>query len=188
MKIKSFSVTGVAAFALVAAALSAVPASAQMGGGPGYGPGMMGQGAGYMGPGQGGWGPGFQRAARSMMGGCGGWMTGDADGELPAFIEGRAAFLKAELGVTDAQAKAWDAYVVVMKNNFVSMQGLRQAMRASFDADTPVERLESRIAVMEARAAALKDMKQPLSGLYAALSDGQKKKANELLTGMGCMM
>lgn len=188
MKIKSVSVAGVAAFALTAAALSAVPASAQMGGGPGYGPGMMGQGEGYMGPGQGGWGPGFHRSARSMMGGCGGGMTGDADGQLPGFIEGRVAFLKAELGVTDAQAKVWEAYVVAMKNNFISMQGLRQAMRASFDAETPMERLESRVAVMEARAAALKGMKQPLSDLYAALSDGQKKKANELLTGMGCMM
>lgn len=187
MKIKSVSLTGVAAFALAAATVFAVPASAQMGGGPGSGPGMMGQGGGY-GPGQGGWGPGFQRSARNMMGGCGGVMAGDADSQLPAFIEGRVAFLKAELGVTDAQAKAWDAYVVAMKNNFVSMQGLRQSMRTSFDADTPVERLDSRIAVMEARAAALKEMKQPLSDLYATLSDGQKKKANELLTGMGCMM
>ena len=90
MKIKSVSVARFAALAL-AAALSAVPASAQMGGGPGSGPGMMGQGEGYMGPGQGGWGPGFHRSARSMMGGCGGWMTGDADGQLPAFIEGRVA-------------------------------------------------------------------------------------------------
>ncbi|MFG1280291.1 Spy/CpxP family protein refolding chaperone [Xanthobacter autotrophicus] len=187
MKIESVSVARFAAFAL-AAALSAVPASAQMGGGPGYGPGMMGQGEGYMGPGQGGWGPGFHRSARSTTGGCGGWMAGDADGPLPTFIEGRVAFLKAELGVTDAQAKVWEAYVVAMKNNFISMQGLRQVMRASFDAETPMERLESRVAVMEARAAALKDMKQPLSDLYAALSDGQKKKANELLTGMGCMM
>ncbi|MFG1249436.1 Spy/CpxP family protein refolding chaperone [Xanthobacter autotrophicus] len=187
MMIKSVSVARFAAFAL-AAALYAVPASAQMGGGLGYGPGMMGQGEGYMGPGQRGWGSGFHRSARSTMGGCGGWTAGDADGPLPTFIEGRVAFLKAELGITDAQAKVWDVYVAAMKNNFISMQGLRQAMRASFDADTPVERLESRIAVMEARAAALKDMKQPLSDLYAALSDSQKKKANDLLTGMGCMM
>ena len=39
-----------------------------------------------------------------------------------------------------------------------------------------------------ARVTALKELKPALADLYAALSDEQKKKADELLTGMGCMM
>lgn len=184
-----------AAAVLVASVLTAVvawsgPAAAQMmGGGPGYGPGMMQQGG--WGPGEGwgqGWGPGAHRWGGGMMGGCGPMAFGPADGQTPPFVEGRIAFLKAELGVTDAQAKAWDAYVAAIKANFINMQGLHQAMVAAMAASTPVERLDSRIAVMESRLAALKDMKKPLGDLYAVLSDAQKKKADDLLTGMGCMM
>ena len=55
-------------------------------------------------------------------------------------------------------------------------------------AKSPVESLDAHIAAMESRVAALKELKTPLANLYAALSDEQKKKADELLTGMGCMM
>jgi hypothetical protein len=41
---------------------------------------------------------------------------------------------------------------------------------------------------MESRVAALKEVKPTLEKLYAALSDEQKKKADEVLTGTGCMM
>jgi hypothetical protein len=41
---------------------------------------------------------------------------------------------------------------------------------------------------MEGRLTALKAVKPALANLYAALSDEQKKKADELLTGVGCMM
>ncbi len=180
----SFS-AGIAAVLLAATAFTVVPASAQMmgGGGPGYGPGMMGQG---WGGGQGGQGGG--RWGRGMMGGGCGPMSFGEDGQVSSFVDGRIAFLKAELGITDAQTKVWDAFAEAMKSNFVNMRGLRQAMRAAFDADTPVDRLDARISVMESRAATLKEMKQPLSDLYGALSKEQKAKADDLLTGMGCMM
>jgi hypothetical protein len=41
---------------------------------------------------------------------------------------------------------------------------------------------------MESRVAVLKEIKPALPDLYAALSDEQKKTADELLTGMSCMM
>jgi hypothetical protein len=45
---------------------------------------------------------------------------------------------------------------------------------------------------MDSRVASLKEVKPALAALFAALSDEQKKKANEILTGsmgsMGCMM
>ena len=42
--------------------------------------------------------------------------------------------------------------------------------------------------MMEKRTASLKAVKPALTDLYAALDDTQKKKANTILTGMGCMM
>ena len=41
---------------------------------------------------------------------------------------------------------------------------------------------------MDSRLAKLKEIKPALAKLYAALSAEQKKKADEVLTGMGCMM
>jgi len=68
------------------------------------------------------------------------------------------------------------------------MQGMWQSMRVVFEGDTPVERLDAHITTMESRVSALKAIKPALSNLYAALNADQKKKANELLTGVGCMM
>jgi hypothetical protein len=121
-----------------------------------------------------------------MMGGCP--MTAGTDGPASMFAEGRVAFLKAELAITDAQKGVWDAYADALKRNLASMQGMRETMRTVFEAKTPVERLDAHIAAMDTRLAALKDIKPALVNLYAALSADQKKKADELLTGMGCMM
>jgi hypothetical protein len=63
-----------------------------------------------------------------------------------------------------------------------------QTMQAAWEADTPVKRLDARLTAMESRVATLKDMKPALANLYSALNDDQKKKADELLTGIGCMM
>ena len=153
-----------------------------MGPGAGMGPDVMGpgsdQGGGMMGRGMGG----------MMGGGCPmmGMMMGG--GEMPMHQEGRIAFLKAERAVTDAQAKVWDAYAEALKKNMQGMQGMRETMMAARQGKTPVARLDAHVTAMEGRLQALKDLKPALAALYDALSDDQKKKADQLLTGMGCMM
>ncbi len=90
----AFGVASAIAFATLSISL---PASAQMGRGGGYGPGMMdGQGyvPGMMGP---GYGPGMMGNFPGMMGGCS-IMGTTTDGKVSTFAEGRIAFLKAELG------------------------------------------------------------------------------------------
>jgi hypothetical protein len=92
-KRNSFSVGLAGAIALAAVMISS-PASAQMDNRGGRGPGMMygqGFGPGMMGP---GYGPGMMGCP--MMG-------ISTDGQASTFAEGRVAFLKAELGITDAQ-------------------------------------------------------------------------------------
>lgn len=56
-----------------------------------------------------------------MMGGCP--MVG-AEGRALTFAEGRLAFLKAELAITDAQKGIWDAYAEATKKNLQSMQAI----------------------------------------------------------------
>jgi hypothetical protein len=152
--------------------------------GPGYGRGMMGPayGPGMMfgyGRRDVGYGPG-------MMGSCG--MGGGPDGQTSSFAQGRIAFLKAELNLTDSQSTQRDAFAKARKNNLQNMQGIWQSMRAALEVDAPVERLDAHVAAMESRLAALKAIKPALSDLYTALNAEQKKKADELLPGVGCMM
>ena len=109
-------------------------------------------------------------------------------GGMAAHAEGRIAFLKAELAITDQQKAAWDAYAAAIKKNLTGMQAMRETMMKVMQAKSPVERLDAHISAMDARLAALKELKPAVNTLYAALSEEQKKKADELLTGMGCMM
>lgn len=183
---KRIIAVGVASVLAMATLSISLPASAQMGRGGGYGPGMMyGQGPGMMGP---GYGPGMTgNYGPGMMGGCP-MMGTTTDGQVSTFAEGRIAFLKAELNITDAQKSVWDAYAQAMKANLQNMQGMWQTMKTVFEAKTPSDRLDAQIAAMDGRLAGLKEIKPALASLYAALSDEQKKKADEVLTGMGCMM
>lgn len=158
----------------------------------------LGAGAGLaQQPPKGPMGPGSELGGGRMMGMPGGGTMGMGDcpmmgmmpgsTEMPAFGEGRIAFLKAELAITPAQQAAWDAYAAALKKNFASMQGMRQSMMA-LHGKTPVERLDAHLSAMTSRHAALSEIKPALSALYTALSEEQKKKADLLLTGMGCMM
>lgn len=105
-----------------------------------------------------------------------------------AHAEGRIAFLKAELAITDQQKEAWETYAAAIKKNLEGMKSTRETMMKVMRAKSPVERLDAHIAAMESRVTALKELKPALTALYDTLSDEQKKKADGLLTGMGCMM
>lgn len=171
------------AIAVVAASwMMALPARAQM---MGPGSGMMSGpgGASRMGPGM----MGSGMMGSGMMGGCP-MMGMTTDGRTHTFAEGRIAFLKTELGITDAQKSVWEPYAAAIKRNLQGMQGMWQTMKAVSEAKTPVDRLNAHIAAMDSRVAMLKDVKPALEKLYAALSEDQRKKADEILTGMGCMM
>jgi hypothetical protein len=113
-------------------------------------------------------------------------MTGGTD--TSAFTEGRIAFIKAELGITDAQKPAWEDYAAALKKNLEGMQATRQTMMKVMQATSPVERVDARISMMETRLSTLKEIRPALVTLYNALSDDQKKKADQLPVGMGCMM
>jgi LTXXQ motif family protein len=148
---------------------------------------QRGAGSGMMGPGM------IDRDSPMGRGGMMGMMMGGcpmmgADGQASTFIDGRLAFLKAELAITDAQKAAWDTYADATKGNLESMRGMWQTMRTVLDAKTPVERLDAHLAAMESRIKVLQEVKPTLAKLYEALSAEQKKKADEILTGMGCMM
>jgi hypothetical protein len=157
----------------VAVALSTSCALAQHGPGGDMGAGMQ-MGRGMMG-------------MMDMMSGCP-MMGMSGQRQSSAFVEGRIAFVKAELAITDAQKGAWDAYADAIKHNLHNMQDMASTMRTVIEAKTPVERLDAHLAAMEGRIKALQDVKPTLVKLYEELTAEQKRKADEILTAMGCMI
>ena len=176
---------------LAAAAVSAHP----YGAGPGWGGGHMGghmggyaQGYG-MGPGMmGGYGPGYG-GGPGMMGGYGpgnGAGPGMMGGYGPGYgmrawgnADERLTALKAELGITDKQDGAWQAFADNAKKHqetrqawFAKMQEARSAGSAPELLAQRAELMKQRQVEMEANAAALKD-------LYAALTPEQKAIADQ---------
>ena len=92
------------------------------------------------------------------------------------------------LAITDAQKAVWETYAAALKKNLQGMQDMQKTMMAMMDAKTPIERIDTSIAAMDKRAQLLKEVKPTLAALYNALSADQKKKSDQILTGMGCTM
>ena len=103
-------------------------------------------------------------------------------------IEGRLAFLKTELKITDAQLPLWDAVADVIRANARSMRSMAEGMMGSAQTAALPDRLAAREKMMSAHLDALRKFKAAIDPLYAAFSDEQKKTADELLMGpMGMM-
>ena len=96
-------------------------------------------------------------------------------------IEGRIAFLKAELGITGGQLPQWNAFADAMRAGAKTMQ---TAMTANMQPGTPATapaRFDAMIATMTARLEAMKAASAAGKALYAVLADAQKKTADELM-------
>jgi hypothetical protein len=131
------------------------------------------------------------QAAKMMgpgMGGMGGMATIDR-------IEGRIAFLRAELKITDAQASAWNAFADALRSNAKKLGELRASMMGKSDdaqqpAATMADRLDRQEQWLLARLEGIRAMKTAFTKLNESMSDEQKKTANDILAphmGMGMM-
>jgi hypothetical protein len=109
-------------------------------------------------------------------------------------VEGRIAFLRAELKVTDAQNGAWNAFADALRANAKSLGEVRSSMMAGMAGGAQqslVDRLTLQEKWLAARLEGTRAIKSALTNLVASLSDDQKKTADELLAphmGMMAMM
>jgi hypothetical protein len=121
---------------------------------------------------------------RPMMmgeGGMGGMMAGH--------VEGRLAFLKTELKITDAQLPLWNVVADAIRANAKNMGAMMSGgMMAGSETATLPDKLALREKMMTAHLDGLRRFKAAVDPLYAALSPEQKKTADQLLMGpMGMM-
>jgi hypothetical protein len=95
--------------------------------------------------------------------------------------------LKKELAITGAQTKAWEDYAASVKDAVASMREVHvQVMSGSIPATLP-ERITLHEGIMTGRLEAMKSTNAATLSLYNALDSAQKKKADELIMGMGMM-
>ena len=140
-------------------------------------------------------GPGMGSPGHGPMGGIGGMggpqgMSGHrADGasfDPAAMLQGRLAFLKSTLKITDLQDAAWQAYSAKAKQQGEAMQATRIAMTGARRAGLPgevtaqnatgsaPERMALRTAMMKQHLDNMETMNAALKDLYAVLTPEQK--------------
>ncbi|MBU8547202.1 Spy/CpxP family protein refolding chaperone [Roseomonas sp. F4] len=135
------------------------------------GPGMAGPGAGMMG---GDMGRMMQQMMQSRM----------AAASMQPFrrIEGHLAFFRAELRITDGQISQWNAFADAVRAQSDRLrQAMQQAMGSSTGPGTAPEQMERRIALLSAHLEAIRAVSAAATPLYAALSEEQRRTADELM-------
>jgi periplasmic protein CpxP/Spy len=101
-------------------------------------------------------------------------------------IDGRIAYMKAELKITDAQAPQFERVAQAMRENAQAMDRSMQQWRSTRDQKkSAVDRLEARTQFAALRAQSSQRFLDAFKPLYASLSDDQKKAADEMLTRHG---
>ncbi|MHB8886316.1 MAG: Spy/CpxP family protein refolding chaperone [Methylovirgula sp.] len=109
-------------------------------------------------------------------------------------VEGRIAFLKAELKITEAQMPQWNAFADALRENARRMSGMPAMMMrggmmqgrmmgqegASLSAPDRLDRMEKMLTAM---LETIKATKAALAPLYVVLTDEQRKMADQLIHG-----
>ena len=122
------------------------------------------------------------QAAKMMGPGTDGMATIDR-------VEGRIAFLRTELKITDAQTSTWNAFADALRANAKKLGELRTSVMGK-PGETTADRLDRQEQWLLARLEGTRAMKAAFTKLNEALSDEQKKTANDILPphmGMGMM-
>src|SRR5512143_3984609 len=136
------------------------------------GPGMMGPGM----MGHGDWAP-------WMMGPGGHHGMMMAPGMIQAFAEGKLAFLKSWLGITEAQSGPWNAFADVVRAEAKSLTEAQQKrMPTSGQPEwTLPQWIDRHLQTMDECLVAMKKVKPALDALYQALTPEQRQKADQLI-------
>ena len=130
--------------------------------GYGMGPGMMGAG-------------GFGPALCAVM---------------ASHVDGRLAYLKAELMITEAQEPLWKDYAAAFRDNAKGMLDRCKIMMGSRGAAalSLPNRMDQHEQLMAAQLDAVRAANKALKPLYASFSEDQKKTADQMFWGpMGMM-
>ena len=98
----------------------------------------------------------------------------------PATVEARIKSLHDALQISPAQEPQWQAVAAAMRDNALTTSTLVAERVAKAKTMTAIDDLHSYEAIADAHAAGVKKLTAAFEPLYAALSDAQKKTADDV--------
>lgn len=108
-------------------------------------------------------------------------MDGPMGMMAPERIEGRIAFLRTELKITEAQQPQWAAFAETLRSNAKAMAETRKAMMQPKPQLSAPDSVEHEVHMLGERLDGLKATAAATRALYVVLTEAQKKTADELL-------
>ena len=103
-------------------------------------------------------------------------------------VEGRIAYQKAELAITDAQLREWNAVAAVLRLNAKIMQdGMARMAKDGMPTAAPA-RSEMMIMMMSERLEGMKKLGEANKALYTVLTPDQRKTADDMAANSMGMM
>jgi LTXXQ motif family protein/Single cache domain 3 len=106
------------------------------------------------------------------------YYVGYSQSDLEARVEGRLAYAKTLLGITDSEAAAWKAYEDVSRANVQRLRAARQAMITAEQLGSPIDRMQAQTNMMQAQLDARKALQPVTEALYKALTSEQRERAD----------
>lgn len=131
--------------------------------------------------------------SRGMMdSGIGGPMSCNAQpgmvGAPGSYLEGRLAFVKAELAIDQTQEASWQTFAEAVRDRAQPMfHGMHGMHNATTDGVSFPARIDIHIKMQDDRLSGLKAVRAAAVGLYDHLNPAQKQKADTLLPMSLCM-
>ncbi len=133
-------------------------------------------------------GPSSGGMAETGMGKMMSAMRGMTSMMAPDHVEGRIAYQKAELAITDAQLPQWTAVADALRQNAKSMQdGMAKMAKEGMPTAAPA-RGDMMVTMMSERLDGMKKLGVANKALYAVLTPDQRKTADDMAANpMGMM-
>ena len=103
-------------------------------------------------------------------------------------VEGRIAYLKAELQITDAQMTPWNAFAANIRTDAAAMRTMQGEMMKGGMSPTVLERMALIHKIMSARLALMDHSGLSINALYKALTPDQRKSFDQMMSGPIGMM
>lgn len=113
------------------------------------------------------------------------YFVGYSQSDLQARVEGRLAYAKTLLGITDGQATAWKAYEDVSRANVQIIEAAHQAMMTAELSGSAIDRMQAQTGMMQAQLDARKALQPVTETLYKALTPEQRERADAVLLLLG---
>lgn len=136
--------------------------------------------------------PGMMGRGMTGHGDCAPWMAGlggyhgmmmMAPGMLQAFAEGKLAFLKPWLGITEAQSGPWNSFAEAVREQAKIMAESHQKnMPAPGGPEVTLPQwVDLHTEMLKEHLAALQKIKPSLDALYQALTPEQRQKTDQFI-------